>query len=59
MWRSSDGSKPAPSDAVNTSAIGKTTFKSVSRYEGKENTHSAKDWYITSSGFTTPGKPNQ
>jgi len=59
MWQSSDGSKPSPFDSVNTSAIGKTTFKSVSRCEGRENTHSAKDWYITNTGDITPGEPNQ
>jgi len=59
MWQSADGSKPTPLDAVNTSAIGTSVYKSVSRYEGKENTHSIKDWYITSTGSLTPGQPNR
>jgi hypothetical protein len=45
-----------PLDAVDTTAIGTNYFKSVSRYEGRENTHSAKDWYIA--GYITPGKVN-
>jgi hypothetical protein len=48
MWLSAD--------AVNTSAIGKSIYKSVSRYEGRENTHSSKDWYIAE--YITPGQPN-
>ena len=50
MWQSAD--------AVNTSAIGGSVYKSVSRYENKENTHSANDWYITIMGNYTPGQPN-
>jgi len=56
MWKSA-GTKPAPLDAVNTQAVGTSPYKSVSRYEGRENTHSAKDWYIT--GYITPGLPNK
>jgi hypothetical protein len=57
MWQSANGNKPTPLDAVNTSAVGSSVYKSVSRYEGRENTHSAKDWYIA--GDTTPGLPNK
>ena len=57
MWKSANGSKPTSSDAVNTSAIKGSVYKSVSRYEGRENTHSAKDWYIA--GYITPGLPNK
>jgi hypothetical protein len=56
MWKSA-GTKPTPLDAFNTSTVGTSAFKSVSRYEGRENTHSAKDWYIT--GYITPGLPNK
>jgi len=59
MWQSADGNKPTPLDAVNTSAIGLSPFKSVSRYENRENTHSAKDWYITAAGYLSPGLPNK
>jgi len=59
MWQAADGLKPAPSDAVNTSGVDTSIYKSVSRYEGRENTHSAKDWYITVAGFYTPGLPNK
>jgi len=57
MWKSADGEKPTPFDAVNTSAIKGSVYKSVSRYEGRVNTHSAKDWYIA--GYITPGLPNK
>jgi len=46
-------------DAVTTSAIGLSPYKSISRYENRENTHSAKDWYITAAGYLTPGTPNK
>jgi hypothetical protein len=59
MWKSAEGNKPKPKDSVNTSAIGTSVYKSVSRYEGRENTHSANDWYITTAGFFTPGLPNK
>lgn len=59
MWKSSAGTKPTALDAVNTSAIGTNFRKSICRYEGRENTHSAKDWYIADYGFITPGLPNR
>lgn len=57
MWQATNGNKPTPLDGVDTSAIGKSYFKSVSRYEGRANTHSAKDWYIAN--FITPGLSNK
>jgi len=59
MWQSSSGFKPTPLDAVDTSAIGCSVMKSVCRYEGRENTHSAKDWYVTAEGLASPGRPNK
>jgi hypothetical protein len=59
MWKSSAGQKPAPFDAVNTSAIGTAYGISISRDEDMENTHSASDRYVTGIGGLTPGKPNQ
>jgi len=56
MWQATNGNKLSPLDAVDTSAIGKNYYKSVSRYESRENTHSAKDWFIA--GYITPGLPN-
>jgi hypothetical protein len=56
MWQAANGNNLTPLNAVDTSAIGKNAYKSVSRYEGKENTHSAKDWFIA--GYITPGKAN-
>jgi hypothetical protein len=57
MWQAANGNNLTPLDVVDTSAIGKNAYKSVSRYEDKENTHSAKDWFIA--GYTTPGLPNK
>jgi len=59
MWKSADGHLPGPSDAVDTSTIKSSVTKSISRYEGKENTHTAKDWYITNKGGASPGMPNK
>jgi hypothetical protein len=58
-WKSTDGQPPGPLNAVDTSTIKSSATKSISRYEGRENTHSAKDWYITNTGGATPGKPNR
>ena len=57
VWKSANGKKPSPLDAVDTSTTSPT--KSVSRYEGKENTHTAKDWYITALNKASPGQPNK
>jgi len=56
-WKAEDGRLPGPLDAVDTSKT--TVTKSISRYEGKENTHTAKDWYITDTGGASPGLPNK
>jgi len=58
-WKSADGQPPSPFDAVDTSTIKSSATKSISRYEGKENTHTAKDWYITNTGGASPGMPNR
>jgi hypothetical protein len=58
MWMSADGSPPAPLDAVNTSSIGTSIHKSVSRYKDRENFHTATDWYIAEAGYSTPGMAN-
>jgi len=58
-WKSADSQPPGPLNAVDTSTIKSSATKSISRYEGRENTHSAKDWYITNTGGATPGKPNK
>lgn len=59
MWKSADGNKPTPLDAVDTSAIQYSPLKSVCRREGSANTHSAKDWYVTADGNITPGQANK
>ncbi|WP_461255941.1 hypothetical protein [Treponema sp. R80B11-R83G3] len=58
-WKSADGQLPSPFDAVDTSTIKSSATKSVSRYEGKENTHTANDWYVTDTGKASPGLPNK
>jgi len=59
MWKSADGELPGPLDAVDTSTVKTSATKSISRYEGKENTHTSKDWYITDQWGATPGQPNK
>jgi len=58
-WKSADGNLPGPFDAVDTSTINSSATKSISRYEDKENTHTAKDWYVTDKGGASPGMPNK
>jgi len=58
MWKTANGQKPTPLDTVDTSTIGTYAYKSISRYEERENTHTANDWYITANGYITPGQPN-
>jgi hypothetical protein len=58
-WKSADGQLPGPLDAVDTSTVKTAATKSISRHEGKENTHTANDWYITSTGGASPGQPNK
>jgi len=57
VWKSADGEKPTPFDAVDTSSIKTSVTKSVSRYEGLENTHTSNDWYVTAT--ISPGLPNK
>jgi hypothetical protein len=58
-WTTTDGKLPGPFDAVDTSSIKTAATKSISRHEGKGNTHTAGDWYITDTGGATPGQPNK
>jgi hypothetical protein len=58
MWKSADGQLPGPLDAVNTLKTSAT--RSINRYEEKENTHTANDWYIPDLlGSSSPGQPNK
>jgi len=59
MWLSADGEQPTPLDAVDTSSIKTSATKSISRYEGQENTHTSNDWYVTASSSMSPGLPNK
>jgi len=58
-WKSPEGGVCSPVDAVDTSGIKSSITKSISRNEGVENTHTAADWYVTTSGGVTPGLPNK
>jgi len=55
MWKAVNGGMPTSLDVVNTSKT--STYRSVCRYEGKEISHTANDWYVSDNG-TTPGLPN-
>ena len=48
-------------DAVDTSSIGGSTYKSICRCEWRENHFNPTDWYITDykSSFISPGLPNK
>jgi hypothetical protein len=54
-WKFS-GETPSPTDAFSSAAT--TATRTICRWETKENSNSATDWYITVSGGATPGKPN-
>jgi len=55
-WECEDDN-PTAFDAVNTSSIGQSMYKSVSRYEWRANNFNTTDWYIVDAG--TPGQPNK
>ena len=57
-WKSANGAIPGPADAVNTSGIGTSRIRSISRDETVEDTDTAADWYITVSNGLTPGREN-
>jgi len=51
---------PTAYDAVDTSSIGQSTYKSICRYEWRANNFNTSDWYITDNktSFVSPGLPN-
>ncbi|MDR1863120.1 MAG: hypothetical protein LBQ67_04275 [Treponema sp.] len=51
--------QPAPAAALDCASIKTATTKSVSRYQDREKTASAADWYLTGSGNASPGEPNK
>ena len=57
VWKAANGGMPTPLDVVNTSSIKTFTTKSICRYEGREISHTANDWYVSGTG-TTPGLAN-
>jgi hypothetical protein len=57
-WESADGEKPTAFDAVDTSSIGSSMYKSVCRYEWRQNHFNTSDWYVTPTS-PTPGLPNK
>jgi hypothetical protein len=56
MARQEAWPSPEPADAVN--ADGNTTTRTICRVEGRNNSRSAADWYITVTSGATPGKAN-
>jgi hypothetical protein len=58
-WRAAGGKVPGPEDAVITAGIKTAMTRSVSRDEKKPDTDTAADWYVTSTGGISPGKPNK
>jgi hypothetical protein len=58
VWHA-EGKTPGPEDAVITAAIKTAMTRSVSRQEGTPDTNTAADWYVTSTGGISPGKPNK
>jgi hypothetical protein len=58
-WQSEGGKTPGPEDAVITEAVKTAMTRSVSRREGAPDTNTAADWYVTSTGGISPGKPNK
>jgi hypothetical protein len=58
-WTTPDGGLCGPKNAVDTSAIKTALTRSVSRNEKAPDTNTAADWYITSTGGVTIGKPNK
>jgi len=59
-WQTKDGEKPTAYDAVDTSSVGQSVYRSVCRYEGRQNHNNTTDWYLaaTANG-ATPGLPNK
>jgi len=57
-WECEDGETPTPYDAVVTSAVGTSLYKSVCRYELRSNHFNTTDWYVSGKG-TSPGLPNK
>jgi len=58
-WKSTEGELPGYLDAVDTSDIKTAATKSVSRYEGRDDTNTKNDWYVTAASGNTPGMPNK
>ena len=58
-WKSPIGGICCPADAVDSSAIKTAITRSISRDEALENSGTAADWYVTTTGSATPGLPNK
>jgi hypothetical protein len=57
-WKSAEGTVGEPQDAVDSSRIGSSLTRSISRDETVEHTRTAADWYITANSGATPGQKN-
>jgi hypothetical protein len=55
-WLSENGGVCSPQDAVNSASA--TNTRTICRDETVENSHTAKDWYITATSSATPGESN-
>jgi hypothetical protein len=55
-WKSADGGICSPQDAF--ISVNATNTRTICRNENKENSHTAKDWYVTVTSGATAGKPN-
>jgi hypothetical protein len=55
-WVSENGGICSPQDAV--ISVNATNTRTICRDENVDNSHTAKDWYITVTSGATPGKPN-
>jgi hypothetical protein len=58
FWKSPAGKVCTPAEAVDTSVYKTAATLSISRKDAP-NTHTAADWYITTSGGVSPGLPNK
>jgi hypothetical protein len=59
-WETENGEKPTAYDAVDTSSVGQSIYRSICRYEWRQNHSNTTDWYLaaTANG-ATPGLPNK
>jgi len=57
-WKSPLGGVCAPIDAVSSANVKTALTRSICRDETMDDTNTAADWYVTTTGGITPGLPN-